>query len=135
MATSQSCEPVEASDVTIRWLADTGASRDMVPISLARLFPNSICRVPLILLHTGNGIVRSDKALSVKFTPLGCVGSARIMKDTPVAYSVGRLNVEQGFGFHWQAKHSPFHVTPQDMFAIFAKFGIVAHTIRTRLFS
>ena len=39
---------VEATDVASRWLADAGASRDMVGPALAQRYPNSIVKAPAI---------------------------------------------------------------------------------------
>ncbi len=110
---------VDATEIAPRWLADTGASRDMTDGPAAQRYPNSIVQVPAVHLHTANGVVTSDQALSFNVRQLGdAPGLARVMKSTPHALAVGRRVMEQGFGYHWVSGKFPFFFTPDGRVAV-----------------
>ena len=100
--------------VEIAWIADTGASQDLICESLVE--PSSIrkAKQPL-MLTTANGSKLADKVTSYQVDMLDTQLEPYVLEDTPSVISVGRKCLVDGWDFVWRAFSRPFLRRPDGM--------------------
>ena len=101
------------SGKTNSWMADTGASVDVVDEShLSNKGWKKLSRLDQPLTYgTAAGDVTVDSTIALHSKSIGDI-DAVILKDSPSVISVGRRCVEQGFGFYWRPYKPPVVVHP-----------------------
>ena len=105
---------VATAAVEIAWIADTGASQDLICESLVE--PSSIrkAKQPL-MLTTANGSKIADKVTSYQVDMLDTQLEPYVLEDTPSVISVGRKCLVDGWEFVWRAFSRPFLRRPDGM--------------------
>jgi hypothetical protein len=98
------------------WLADTGASYDVVLEGLAEIY--GWRKVPLsepIRINTANGPAESKGAVLTRIPGMSEEVHAVELGDTPPLLSVGRRCLNEGYSFVWIAGRNPYFVTKEGM--------------------
>ena len=98
------------------WLADTGASYDVVPEGYAEIYGWK--KVPLaepIRINTANGPASAKGAVLTKIPGMDEEVHAVELGDTPPLLSVGRRCLNEGYSFIWIAGRPPYFVTKEGM--------------------
>jgi hypothetical protein len=98
------------------WLADTGASYDVVPEGYAEIYGWK--KVPLpepMRINTANGPVVAKRAVLTRIPGMPEEVHALEIRDTPPLLSVGRRCLNEGYSFVWIAGRNPYFVTKEGM--------------------
>ena len=98
------------------WLADIGASYDVVPKGLAEVYGWK--KVPLpepIRMGTANGPVETQGAVLTWILGMSEEVHALEFGGTPPLLSVGRRCLSEGYSFVWIAGRNPYFVTKEGM--------------------
>ena len=106
-ADKQRGEPQTAMPVTrgrTRWLVDSGTGNHLIWAKEIEGRRKDIIKTDEALnLWTANGITVADERIPVKMKRLKTEITPLILEYTPNALSLGRLVVEEGFSFTWEA--------------------------------
>ena len=97
-----------------KWIIDSGAGLHIVSRKdLSQLGGAEIKQAAKPLnLQTAGGKVRADKAAVVEVERLGKKTEVIVLDDCPSVLSLGRMCMEEGYSFHWDAFGRPCLVSP-----------------------
>ena len=97
-----------------KWIIDSGAGLDTVSRKdLSRLGGAEIKQAAKPLnLRTAGGEVRADKAAVVEVERQCMKTEVTVLDDCPSVLRLGRMCMEEGYSFHWDAFGRPCLVSP-----------------------
>ena len=102
---------VATASAEIAWIADTGASQDLICEGLVDKSKVREAEQPLNLT-TANGTKVADKQTSYHVNIIDADLEPYVLEDTPSVISVGRKCIKEGWDFVWRAFSRPYFRKP-----------------------